>query len=102
MDEGGVFPSLRKAAIVEKDITLLELQPGKNSKNDEARFGEKMTRFQNSPVGSILILHVDHKLKSSKTYLAELTLLGVLLDGVSYFVCGNLVLLSVMRKRRKW
>lgn len=75
VDVGWIFPCLREATVVEIDVTLLELTEG-----------YEYVR--------------SYGCKDPETYLAEDSLLFILLDWVSFLVGGNLILLSVLG--RKW
>lgn len=78
-----ILPCLREASVVEVDVSLLELC----RREEPIQKGQ----FEDSTESQVTRISI-----SRKTYLTELALLGVLLDGVALLVGGNLVLLSVV------
>lgn len=83
VNEGRIFPSLWKAAIVEKDISLLELLffEKSNDKNETWIWKWRARPWQ-----------------QQRAYLTKLSLLFVLLDGCEFFVSGDLVLFPARRR----
>ena len=78
VDESGILPGLREASVVEKDVSLLELFLWGDNGNMLV-FEQRGTEGKNA----------------CRTHLSKLSFLGVLLDGSSIFVSGDLKLLSV-------
>ena len=89
---GGVFPSLREATIVEIKVTLLELS------------GKWKRSYDKSELSWVIDSTKSRQTnlrRRSSAYLTKLALLGILLDRVAHFVCGDLILLSANRSHKR-